>query len=289
MTAAARYAATTYRRPAARFKPAALLALFAICALGGLLVGIGAGAVAEHYWLALFFPILFGCFAAGVSRGAIEVTKTHARLAGALAGLIAGLATGVSMQGFANQRACHLGLARILDVRAFEACLDWRAEAGFTETFKTAGREKTTAISGHGVYVHWELEIGLMGLLGLLGGFFGASEPFCARCDGWVATRFLGSCLGPSRTLAQAVAAGDLDLLGAHQPKRRSTSLPQRLPEGEVALSMMACDRCGAAAPIVVAAYAGGSDRNGPVAAQTAGRFYYPGEAAPALRALFDG
>lgn len=288
MTASARYAATTYRRPAARFKPAALLVLFALCALGGLLVGIVAGAVAEHYWLELFFPILFGGLAALACRGAIEVTRTHARLAGALAGLIAGLATGVSMQGFANQRACHLGLARILDVRAFEACLDWRAEAGFTQTSKTAGRRTTTTISGHGAYVHWEVELGLMALLGMMGGIAAASDPFCACCDGLVATRFLGSCLGPSSTLAQAVAAGDLGLLRAHQPKRRSDSLPQRLPEGELALSMKACGRCGPVAPIVVDAYAGGSDRNGPVAAQTVGRFYYPGEAATVLRDLFD-
>jgi hypothetical protein len=181
-----------------------------------------------------------------------------------------------------------LGLARILDVRAFEGCLDWRAEAGFTETSETAGRRSVTAVSGHGAYVHWEFELGLMALLGLVGGFGAASEPFCARCDGWLTDRFLGSCLGPSRTLAQAVAVGDLGLLRAHQPKRRSDSLPPRLPEGEVALSLKACGRCGPAAPIVVDAHAGGSDRKGPVAARAVGRFYYPGEAATVLRDLFD-
>lgn len=153
---------------------------------------------AAMHWVPLILlevlAVVFMCMlTGGLVAFLTKATHCRNRIAGAAVGLAAGVVA-VAVSHAVEYRLSRPGIIALAppDIRTavdanfgFLDYCELRAEAGWT--FGKAGQSSTSSptVSGFMVYIFWGVEAVILIGAGTLGGYKGASRPYCEPCGKW--------------------------------------------------------------------------------------------------------
>jgi hypothetical protein len=291
------------------------LSLLAAVALGWLL-----SFVERWMWLILIFPLIIGALVGVVGILAIKFGKVRSPALGGVAGLLAGCVAMLSMHYFdylalraetnraippegravlevmtpawidalprEQQEPAREARRLVLGVKSFPAYMDFEATNGVTiqRTGHGGAHDRGMNLGYVGSFIYWGVEVLIVAGVAFVLMKGAAAMPFCRDCQAWKTERKLGTLtfrpgdVGGAGLVA-ALGSGDVARLVDHNPS---------VGDGPLHLSAAVCPRCGEQGPIDVKLLHKYKTAKNEDKAQELLHVTYPGEALPALEAVFQ-
>jgi hypothetical protein len=291
------------------------LSMLAAVALGWLV-----SFVEQWIYLILIFPLLIGALVGVVGVLGIKLGKVRSPALGGLAGFLAGCVAMLSMHYFDYlafraevQRTIPPGQQALLEamgpaqldalprqvqeqvredrralrVRSFPAYMDYEATNGVTIQrvgHGGAANDRGMNLGYVGSFIYWGVEVLIVAGVAFVIMMGAAAMPFCRECQAWKQERKLG-------TLAfrpgDVGGAGLVAALGSGEVGRLLDYSPSA-GDGPLHLSAAVCPRCGGEGTIDLKLLHKYKTAKNEDKAQELLHVTYPGQALPALEAIFQ-
>jgi hypothetical protein len=287
------------------------LSLLAAVAVGWVVSFIG-----RWFYLILLFPLMIGGIVGVVGMGAIRLGKVRSPWMAGVAGFLAGCVAMLSMHYFdyltfratveadipareraeiealrpadlaklaPDERARRKEEQRALRVKSFPAYMDYQATNGVTINRVGHGGDRGINLGYIGSCIYWGVEVLIVAGLAFIIMQGAAARPFCPECNEWKQARKLGTLTfragdaGGAQLLA-ALGSGEVARLVDYSPSAG---------EGPLHLTAAVCPKCGGGGPVDVKLQHRYKTAKNEEKTQDLLHVTYPGEALPALEAIF--
>jgi hypothetical protein len=209
--------------PSGKAGGAGLALTVGLAAVAGLVLGVAVHFVGRAFYLLLLFPFLWGLGIGLAASAGVRLGKCRNVTFAAMSAILASIASYGAYQALENwhvrtqlKEAIRKAggdpdadydeyMKSEYGATGFEAELKFRSEAGMNIGRPgRGGEEKKPLISGTGMYVYWLLELGIIGVMGVLPAAAQAKSLFCEPCGAWYGSR---PALGVALDRAPAAAA----------------------------------------------------------------------------------
>jgi hypothetical protein len=294
--------------------------LIGLSMLAAVAVGWVVSFIGQWFYLILLFPLLIGGIVGVVGIGAITLGKVRSPWMAGLAGFLAGCVAMLSVQYFdylrfraeldtipaderaqiaaltpeqlnreiaqlpPDRRADARDLWRQVRINNLFGFIDFRAEKGVTIQHGRGGAHDRGMNLGYvGSYIYWTVELLIVAVLAFFIMQGAAARPFCPECNEWKQARKLGTLTfragdaGGAQLLA-ALGSGEVARLVDYSPSAG---------EGPLHLTAAVCPKCGGGGPVDVKLQHRYKTAKNEEKTQDLLHVTYPGEALPALEAIF--